>query len=107
MKMRAVTASMVLLLRGMQVILKGVAVMANEGARVLADGIAQRASDIDVIYLTGYGFPAWRGGPMFYADTIGLPKVLARIRQFEARRGGALWSPAALLVRSGEQGTGE
>ena len=78
--------------------------LVNEGARILEEGVAQRASDIDVIYLTGYGFPAWRGGPMFYADTIGLPKVLARIRQFEARHGGALWSPAALLVRLAENG---
>ena len=51
--------------------------MINEGARILEEGIAQRASDIDVIYVYGYGFPAWRGGPMFYADTVGLGKVLA------------------------------
>jgi 3-hydroxyacyl-CoA dehydrogenase len=64
--------------------------LVNEGARVLEEGIATRASDIDVVYLTGYGFPAHRGGPMFYADTIGLPQVLARIREFG-------WKPAALL----------
>jgi 3-hydroxyacyl-CoA dehydrogenase len=69
----------------------------NEGARVLADGIALRASDIDVVYINGYGFPAWRGGPMFYADLVGPANVLARIRQFEAEHG-PRWTPAPLLV---------
>jgi 3-hydroxyacyl-CoA dehydrogenase len=64
----------------------------NEGAQVLDDGIALRAVDIDVIYLTGYGFPAYRGGPMFYADTVGLTKICDRIREF----GG---TPAPLLER--------
>jgi 3-hydroxyacyl-CoA dehydrogenase len=64
----------------------------NEGARVLDDGIALRAVDIDMIYLTGYGFPAYRGGPMFYADTVGLTKICDRIREF----GG---TPAPLLER--------
>lgn len=64
--------------------------LVNEGARVLEEGIATRASDIDVVYLTGYGFPAHRGGPMFYADTVGLPHVLARVREFG-------WQPSALL----------
>ena len=62
----------------------------NEGAKVLEEGIALRASDIDVIYLTGYGFPAYRGGPMFYADTVGLPKIYDRVREFG-------WEPAALF----------
>jgi 3-hydroxyacyl-CoA dehydrogenase len=52
--------------------------LVNEGARILEEGIALRASDIDMVYLTGYGFPLFRGGPMFYADTVGLPNVLAR-----------------------------
>jgi 3-hydroxyacyl-CoA dehydrogenase len=78
--------------------------LVNEGARILEEGMAQRAADIDVVYLTGYGFPAWRGGPMFHADTIGLPNVLARIREFEACHGSALWSPAPLLVRLAESG---
>ena len=77
--------------------------LVNEGARILEEGIALRASDIDVVYLTGYGFPGWRGGPMFYADTIGLKNVLARIQEFEARHGAALWSPAPLLKRLAEQ----
>jgi len=73
--------------------------LVNEGARILEEGMALRASDIDVIYLTGYGFPAWRGGPMFYADTIGLPNVVTRIEEFEKIHGEALWSPAPLLKR--------
>jgi len=71
----------------------------NEGARVLADGIALRAVDIDITYIYGYGFPAWRGGPMFYADTVGLPKVLARIEEFKKTHGADLWEPAPLLKR--------
>jgi 3-hydroxyacyl-CoA dehydrogenase len=70
----------------------------NEGARILEEGIAQRASDIDVISLTGYGFPAHRGGPMFYADQIGLDKVLQGIREYQ-RCLGANWQPAPLLER--------
>ena len=71
----------------------------NEGAKLLEEGIALRASDIDVVYLNGYAFPAWRGGPMFYADTIGLDRVLERLAEFEARHGAELWSPAPLLKR--------
>ncbi len=71
----------------------------NEGARILEDGIAQRASDIDIVYIYGYGFPAWRGGPMFYADTVGLPKILARIEELEKKHGSDLWAPAPLLKR--------
>ncbi len=70
----------------------------NEGAKVLEDGIAQRASDIDLIYVNGYGFPAWRGGPMFLADTLGLDKVYARVCEFH-RQHGAFWTPAPLLER--------
>jgi 3-hydroxyacyl-CoA dehydrogenase len=73
--------------------------LVNEGARILEEGMALRSSDIDVIYLTGYGFPAWRGGPMFYADTMGLPNVVARIEEFEQRHSEALWNPAPLLKR--------
>jgi len=69
----------------------------NEGAKVLEEGIASRAVDIDVIYLTGYGFPAYRGGPMFYADTVGLPKIYDRVRAFG-------WQPAALLERLAVEG---
>ena len=58
--------------------------------------------DIDIVYLTGYAFPTWRGGPMFYADTLGLMHVLARIEEFQRRHGPDLWSPAPLLRRLAE-----
>lgn len=74
----------------------------NEGAKVLEEGYALRASDIDVVYLNGYGFPAWRGGPMFYADTVGLGKVYERIRQFEKELG-QRWKPANLLRKLAEE----
>jgi 3-hydroxyacyl-CoA dehydrogenase len=73
---------------------------------VLEEGVALRAVDMDVVYMTGYGFPAWRGGPMFHADTLGLPQVLARIQEFQQRHGSALWAPAPLLVKYAAQGRG-
>jgi 3-hydroxyacyl-CoA dehydrogenase len=78
--------------------------LVNEGAKLLGEGIALRAVDIDIVYLNGYGFPAWRGGPMFYADTVGLENVLARVREFEARHGSDLWSPASLLEQLVKEG---
>jgi len=78
--------------------------LVNEGAKLLGEGIALRTVDIDIVYLNGYGFPAWRGGPMFYADTVGLEKVLARIEEFEARHGSDLWSPAPLLKQLANEG---
>lgn len=72
--------------------------LVNEAARILEDGVAQRGSDIDVIYVNGYGFPAGRGGPLFHADTVGLPQVLKRIREFHQAHG-ELWSPAPLLEK--------
>jgi 3-hydroxyacyl-CoA dehydrogenase len=78
--------------------------LVNEGARLLEEGIALRSVDIDIMYLYGYGFPAWRGGPMFYADTVGLGKVLARIEEFEKQHGSDLWAPAPLLRRLAESG---
>jgi 3-hydroxyacyl-CoA dehydrogenase len=77
--------------------------LVNEGARILEEGYALRAGDIDIIYLNGYGFPAYRGGPMWYADTVGLKRVYDRIREFEARHG-KLWTPAPLLKELAEQG---
>jgi 3-hydroxyacyl-CoA dehydrogenase len=77
--------------------------LVNEGARILEEGYALRASDIDIIYLNGYGFPAYRGGPMWYADTVGLKQVLARLSEFR-RQHGEIWQPAPLLVRLAEQG---
>jgi len=73
--------------------------LANEGACLLEEGIAQRASDIDMVYLTGYGFPAHRGGPMLYADIIGLPNVLNRIRKYAKGHHGECWQPAPLLSK--------
>lgn len=72
--------------------------LVNEGARILGEGIAQRASDIDVVYVNGYGFPAFRGGPMYYAEQLGLAEVLDRIRGYEQVHG-EYWTPAPLLVR--------
>ncbi len=75
--------------------------LVNEGARILEEGFALRASDIDIIYLYGYGFPAFRGGPMFYADTVGLGKVLARVGEFHSQHG-HWWRPASLLKELAE-----
>jgi 3-hydroxyacyl-CoA dehydrogenase len=79
--------------------------LANEGARVLEDGFATRASDIDVVYVYGFGFPRYRGGPMFYAETIGLPTVLARVKEYRARFGD-YWQPAPLIERLVAEGRG-
>jgi 3-hydroxyacyl-CoA dehydrogenase len=70
----------------------------NVGAQILDDGIAYRASDIDVVWTSGYGFPRWRGGPMHYADALGLQHVLERIKDYESRYGGH-WKPAPLLEK--------
>jgi len=70
----------------------------NEGARILEEGYALRAVDIDIIYLNGYGFPAYRGGPMWYADTMGLKNVYERVCEFHQQHG-ELWEPAPLLKR--------
>lgn len=76
--------------------------LVNEGARILEEGYALRAVDVDIIYINGYGFPAYRGGPMWFADTVGLPKVYERVREFH-RRHGALWEAAPLLKQLAEQ----
>jgi len=78
--------------------------LANEGAHILGEGIALRASDIDMVYLTGYGFPPYRGGPMFYADTVGLANVLASIERFRKNYQGAAWKPASLLIKLAAEG---
>ncbi|MFN0085335.1 MAG: 3-hydroxyacyl-CoA dehydrogenase NAD-binding domain-containing protein [Blastocatellia bacterium] len=75
----------------------------NEGAKILEEGIALRAVDIDIIYINGYGYPAWRGGPMWYADTVGLQKIYDRVREFHALHGD-LWTPAPLLRQLAEEG---
>jgi 3-hydroxyacyl-CoA dehydrogenase len=86
-----------------EIVERTVYALVNEGARILEDAIAQRASDIDLIYVHGYGFPAWRGGPMFYADSVGLGKVYARIVKFEGEHG-EYWRPAPLLERLAGEG---
>jgi 3-hydroxyacyl-CoA dehydrogenase len=77
--------------------------LVNEGARILVEGYALRAVDIDIIYLNGYGFPAYRGGPMWHADTVGLKTVYERIREFEQQHG-EMWAPAPLVKQLAEQG---
>ena len=79
--------------------------LVNEGARILEEGIAARASDIDIAYLNGYGFPLHRGGPMLYADMAGLPNVVRSLRRFAAEPGAdASWQPAPLLVKLADEG---
>lgn len=76
----------------------------TEGARILEDGIAARASDIDVIWINGYGFPRYRGGPMHFADTVGADTVYHKICEFRARFGDRYWQPPALLEKLAETG---
>jgi 3-hydroxyacyl-CoA dehydrogenase len=80
--------------------------LVNEGARIIEDRIAQRSSDIDIVYLNGYGFPAYRGGPMFYADQVGLHEVIRALERIAAQpqSDAAFWTPAPLLTRLAEQG---
>ncbi|KIG11420.1 3-hydroxyacyl-CoA dehydrogenase NAD-binding domain-containing protein [Caballeronia concitans] len=73
--------------------------LVNEGAKILDEGIASKASDIDMVYLTGYGFPLWRGGPMFHADAVGLPNVERAVRHYAGQANGDAWQPAARLTR--------
>ncbi len=89
-----------------EIVERCICALVNEGARLLSEGIAQRASDIDLVYLAGYGFPAWRGGPMGYADSVGLAMVARRMRQFAAQPRGdaAFWQPAPLLAELATQG---
>ncbi len=87
-----------------EIVSRCVLAMANEGARIVGEGIAYRPVDVDIIYLNGYGFPAERGGPLFHADRIGLPQLLETIRGYAAGRHGWAWEPAPLLVELAESG---
>ncbi|MFL6677794.1 MAG: 3-hydroxyacyl-CoA dehydrogenase NAD-binding domain-containing protein, partial [Burkholderiaceae bacterium] len=80
--------------------------LVNEGARIVEEGIALRASDIDMVYLTGYGFPLWRGGPMNYADTVGLWNVVQAMKKFGKNPADdqAFWQPAPLLASLAAEG---
>ncbi len=88
-----------------EIIARIMTALANEGARVLEDGFAIRASDIDVVYVNGFGFPRHRGGPMFYADSVGLPVVLARVNEYR-RQFGDYWEPSPLLEKLAREGRG-
>lgn len=87
-----------------EIIERTIFALMNEGARVLEEGYALRASDIDLVYINGYGFPAHRGGPMHFADEVGLPFVHQRILRFRAKYG-ANWEPSPLLAHLGESGS--
>ncbi len=89
-----------------QIVQRCIYALINEGARILDEGIAQRSSDIDIVYLNGYGFPAYRGGPMFYADQLGLHEVVRGLKRIAAEAGaeGSFWQPAKLLARLAEEG---
>jgi 3-hydroxyacyl-CoA dehydrogenase len=82
-----------------EIVARCIYALVNEGARILEEGIAQRPSDIDIVYLTGYGFPAYRGGPMFHADAVELPHVVKAIVCFARGYHGELWQPAPLLAK--------
>jgi 3-hydroxyacyl-CoA dehydrogenase len=88
-----------------EIIARIMTALANEGARVLEEGYAMRASDIDAVYCYGFGYPRHVGGPMFYADTVGLPTVLARVKEYREKFG-EYWKPAALLEKLASEGRG-
>jgi 3-hydroxyacyl-CoA dehydrogenase len=80
--------------------------MINEGARILEEGISYRPSDIDVVWVNGYGWPVYRGGPMYYADSIGLDKVMAALEKFKEQDGDDFWEPAPLIRKLVAEGKG-
>jgi len=79
-------------------------VMINEGAKILEEGVASRSLDIDVVWICGYGFPSYRGGPMFWADQVGLDSILSTVKNFHGSLGGDQWKPAALLEKLVSEG---
>jgi 3-hydroxyacyl-CoA dehydrogenase len=89
-----------------EIVQRCVYALVNEGARILEEGIALRASDIDVVYLAGYGFPVSRGGPMFHAQAVGLDKVVGAMKRFTGNQHAdpAFWQPAPLLVEAAANG---
>jgi 3-hydroxyacyl-CoA dehydrogenase len=80
--------------------------MVNEAARILAEGIAVRPSDVDVIWVNGYGWPTHRGGPMFHADLVGLPKIVERLADYARATSDARLQPAPLLEKLAGEGRG-
>jgi 3-hydroxyacyl-CoA dehydrogenase len=87
-----------------EVVTRCILALVNEGARILEEGIAESPADIDVVWCNGYGFPRHRGGPMFYADTLGIGAVVESIRGLANAHGTRYWTPAPLLVRLAEAG---
>jgi 3-hydroxyacyl-CoA dehydrogenase len=77
--------------------------MINEAADILHEGIAEKAADIDLVMIHGYGFPRWRGGPLHYADTLGAAAILARIEEFE-KQDPVMWKPSPLIRELAETG---
>src|SRR5204863_363347 len=80
--------------------------LVNEGAKILEEGIASKASDIDMVYLTGYGFPLFRGGPMLYADQVGLYNVAQSMKRYAKGYHGEAWVVAPLLQKLADEGKG-
>ena len=78
--------------------------MINEGAKILDEGIAIRASDIDVVYVYGYGWPVYRGGPMHYANSLGLDQVVEKLRAYQQASGDDFWEPSSYLVDLAKKG---
>jgi 3-hydroxyacyl-CoA dehydrogenase len=88
-----------------EIVARCIYALINEGAAILRAGIAASAADIDAIWCNGYGFPRRRGGPMFYADTVGLSAVLTGVERFAAEQGAQYWTPAPLLVELAQRGS--
>ena len=78
--------------------------MVNEGAKILEEGIAIRGSDIDVVWVNGYGWPVYRGGPMHWADSVGLAEIVTKIAEYRDALGGAHWELSPLLKSLAESG---
>ena len=80
--------------------------MINEGAKILEEGMSSRPSDIDVVWVNGYGWPMYRGGPMYYADAIGLPNLVETLKEFQRQDGDDFWKPAPLIEKLVAEGKG-
>ena len=87
-----------------EIVSRCICALINEGARVLEEGVALRAADIDVVYTAGYGFPRHRGGPMFHCDTLGVARVVEKLQEFSETLDARYWQPSALLLRLAEEG---
>ena len=87
-----------------EIVSRCICALINEGARVLEEGVALRAADIDVVYTAGYGFPRHRGGPMFHCDTLGVGRVVEKLQEFSETLDARYWQPSALLLRLAEEG---